>query len=534
MRTEGIGAANTQVVTTAIARKPFGIERHALWLALLTVALSIGWFLLDGHLKVNFADEGFLWYGVEGLRRGEVPMRDFEAYDPGRYLWVAAWSFLLGQSLVSLRLACVLFQCLGVFCGLLVARRLSKNWFFLSCVALLLCAWMHPRFKLFEQSVALMAVYAGVLLLERPSVRRHFWVGIFGGLSAFVGRNHGAYHVFAIGLLIVWSSWPEGWRVLLRRSLVWGCGLLVGYLPQLLMFLCVPGFFHAFVPYITGMLKSGSTNLATSVPWPWLDRSGFPFWFRFTGTVEGCWYVGVLLFLVVAFLRLVTLGRERLRDHPVLVASALVSLPYAHFVFSRPDIVHLGHGAPTAALGALALAFTFAGAGQAIGYGLAPVLLAASMLANLFQMGISLRLFTPSDELFDVEVRGDRMVVPRRHAQVIESARHLAEDLAKPNEPILFMPHFPTLYPMTQRRSPTQTIYFVFPPDDLKLLDEIKKAGVQWVFFQDYALDGRDELRFRNTNPRVMQYFFKEFERVPINTLPGDMIVLHRRSAPAP
>jgi hypothetical protein len=126
------------------------------------------------------------------------------------------------------------------------------------------------------------------------------------------------------------------------------------------------------------------------------------------------------------------------------------------------------------------------------------------------------------------------MIVPRRHAQVLESARHLADDLAKPNEPILFMPHFPTLYPVTQRRSPTQTIYFVFPPDDIKLLEEIKKAGVQWVFFQDYALDGREDLRFRNTNPRVVKYFAQEFARVPIDTLPADIIVLHRRSAPGP
>jgi hypothetical protein len=299
------------------------------------------------------------------------------------------------------------------------------------------------------------------------------------------------------------------------------------------MFLFVPGFFKAFAPYITGMLKSGSTNLATSVPWPWLDRSMFSLWLRLAGTVEGCWYVGILLFFVLALVRLIMLGRQRLREHPVFIASVLVSLPYAHFVFSRPDIVHLSHGAPTAALAVLALASTFSGPAWRLKYALAPILLGASLLANLFQFGISLRLFSTPEQLFEMEVRGVRMVVPRRHAQVLESARHLAEDLAKPNEPILFMPHFPTLYPFTQRRSPTQTIYFVFPPDDIKLLEEIKKAGVEWVFFQDYALDGREDLRFRNTNPRVVKYFAQEFARVPIDTLPPDMIVLHRRSVAA-
>jgi len=440
-----------------------------LWLALLAAALSIGWFLLDGHFKINFSDEGSLWYGVDAVRNGQVPMRDFQGYDPGRYVWGAAWSYLLGQSLVSLRLACVLFQIPGVFCGLLVARRLSKNWVFLVCVALLLCAWMHPRFKLFEQSIALMTVYAGVLLLEYPSLRRHFWVGVFGGLTAIIGRNHGAYHLFAIGLLITGGAVAEGWRIWLRRGLVWGLGLVTGYLPELLMFLFVPGFFSAWWVYIAEMFKSGTTNVPLGVPWPWLIRTDIPVWFRISAIVEGWWYVSFGVLFAVVFLRATMLGR-RLRDHPVLIASVLVSLAYAHFVFSRPDIIHLGHGAPTAALTALALAFTFPGFGKRAAFLLAPLLLAASLLANMFQMGISLPLFSPPGSLYEVDVRGDRMVLPKRHAQILESARHLSEDLAKPNEPILFMPHFAALYSFTQRRSPTTEIYFVLPPDDIKFL----------------------------------------------------------------
>ncbi|MGB8167109.1 MAG: hypothetical protein WCF18_06430, partial [Chthoniobacteraceae bacterium] len=180
--------------------RPFFRDKaYLLWLALLTLSFSIGWYLFDAELGVNFSDEGFLWYGASAVRRGLVPMRDFQAYDPGRYWWTAAWSFVLGEGLMPLRLSCVLFQCLGVFAGLLAARRVCRHWAFLIGVALLLCAWMHPRYKCFEQSIALMFVYAGVLLLEKPSLRRHFCVGLFGGLMAFMGRNHGAYFVVAFG-----------------------------------------------------------------------------------------------------------------------------------------------------------------------------------------------------------------------------------------------------------------------------------------------------------------------------------------------
>src|SRR5678809_1221711 len=88
-------------------------HRCVLGLLFLTVVLSFGWFLIDGNVGINLADEGYLWYGLRALRAGLIPIRDFHAYDPGRYFWVAGWSMFLGQGLVSMRAACVAFQCIG-------------------------------------------------------------------------------------------------------------------------------------------------------------------------------------------------------------------------------------------------------------------------------------------------------------------------------------------------------------------------------------------------------------------------------------
>ena len=478
---------------------------------MLAVALSLGWFLLDGDVKVNLselADEGYLWYGTFAMSHGHVPMRDFHAYDPGRYLWTFGWSRILGDGLVSMRLACVLFQCLGVLAGLLAARRLSRNALFLSSIALVLCAWMHPRYKVFEQSIALMFVYAGVLLLEKPSVRRHFWVGVFGGLMAFMGRNHGAYHVVAFGLLIAWAAWGEGWRAWWKRSAVWTGGIVVGYLPQWLMFLFVPGYFRQFVVNL-GEIFSKGTNLPMRVPWPWLVPDTLTSWFRFSTIMEGCFYVAFPLMFLLAAIRAWRLGRTGLMANPVFVAAVCVTLPYTHYVFSRADIVHLSHGAPGLAVAIIALGFTFAGGLRRIGFALAPTLSAASLLANLFQFGITRELTAAPRSLVHVDVRGQQMIASLFHARVLNIARTLATEFAKKDEAILFLPHMPGLYPFTDHLSPTKQIYFIFParPDeDRALLAEIEAANVQWVLLHDYPLDGREDLRFRNTNPIVFDF----------------------------
>ena len=44
--------------------------RHVLLLALLAIITSVGWFLMDGDVGINLADEGYLWYGTEAMRPG--------------------------------------------------------------------------------------------------------------------------------------------------------------------------------------------------------------------------------------------------------------------------------------------------------------------------------------------------------------------------------------------------------------------------------------------------------------------------------
>ena len=146
--------------------------RSGAQVALCALLAALGAWLpyaLAGDVDLNMADEGFLWHGVERVLAGDVPLRDFQAYDPGRYYWCAAWSPLFGAGILGVRAAAAVFQGVGLFLGALACRRVARSPLGLVVATAILWAWMFPRHKLFEPALALAAVYAAVRLVERPS-----------------------------------------------------------------------------------------------------------------------------------------------------------------------------------------------------------------------------------------------------------------------------------------------------------------------------------------------------------------------------
>lgn len=87
-------------------------------------------FLFQGHVGFNISDEGYLWYGSQRVTVGEVPLRDFMAYDPGRYYWVASIMSLLNDSgIIALRISIAILEVLSLFVALslISALKSSKN-----------------------------------------------------------------------------------------------------------------------------------------------------------------------------------------------------------------------------------------------------------------------------------------------------------------------------------------------------------------------------------------------------------------------
>lgn len=94
----------------------------------LTALLAAVYFLAQERIGINYADEGYLWYGVQRVLAGEAPIRDFLGYDPGRYYWAVAWCFFLGDSLFDVRIANLAFAAGGVLMRFRLRQSRFVNW----------------------------------------------------------------------------------------------------------------------------------------------------------------------------------------------------------------------------------------------------------------------------------------------------------------------------------------------------------------------------------------------------------------------
>lgn len=241
-----------------------------LFLAIGMVGLS---FLWQGHMGFSLRDEGFLWYGVQRVMLGEVPLRDFMSYDPGRYYWSAALMSLWGNNgIVAVRAAAAIFQVIGFFIGLvLLVRNTTKPnlpWILLMAITLLV--WMFPVHKLFDISLSVMLVGILTFLIECPSVRRYFLTGLIVGLVAIFGRNHGMYGVLgSIGVLAYLSIRREDGPGLMTAFAAWCAGVVIGYLPMLVLIAVVPGLAAAFWESVLVVFEIKAVALPLPVPWPW-------------------------------------------------------------------------------------------------------------------------------------------------------------------------------------------------------------------------------------------------------------------------
>jgi hypothetical protein len=494
-------------------------------LALAAVAVLTS-FIWQGNKGFSLWDEGFLWYGAQRVMLGEVPFRDFMSYDPGRYYWSAALMGLWGDNgIMALRAAVAIFQAMGLFVGLLLIARVEKtrNWLYWLLSALILMAWMHPRHKLFDISVAIFLIGALTYLVEKPTSARYFLAGLCVGLAAVFGRNHGLYGAVsslgAIGWLSLKRTEGPG---LIRALALWATGVALGYIPIFIMMLTIPGFAVAFWENLRFLFEMKGTNLAVPTPWPWLvDFAGLPIGEAIRSTLIGLFFIGMPAFGVLAVAWAI---RQKLRDKPVspaLVAASFLALPYAQFAFSRADISHLAQGIFPLLIGCLALLSSQA---ARIKWPLALALGTATVWV-MYPLQPGWQCYT--GQCVDLDISHSKLRVDPGTARDVDLLRKLANTYAPNGRTFIVVPFWPGAYALLERKSPMWEIFPLFPrPQAFEQaeIERIKAAKPGFALVVDQPLDGHDALRFQNTHPLIHQYILDNFDSLPDSPDPSYQI----------
>ena len=484
-------------------------------------------FLWQGHKGFSLWDEGFLWYGVQRVMLGEVPIRDFMSYDPGRYYWSAALMSLWGDNgIIALRGTVAVFQVMGLFVALLLIARSARtpNFPYLFLSAITLVVWMYPRHKLFDVSLSILLIGVLAFLVQNPTRRRYFVAGLCVGMVAVFGRNHGVYGALGSLGVMIWLTIKRADEPgFIKGATLWALGVIIGFTPILLMVLLVPGFAAAFWESLLFLLEVKTTNLTLPVPWPWhvaFDTVSVGKAIR--EVLVGLFFIAIVVFGILA---IAWITRQKFHKGTVpsaLVATAFLALPYAHYAYSRADVSHLAKSIFPLLVGCLVLLATQPPRTK---WPSALVLCGASLWVMVhFHPVWQCR---PSKQCVNIEISDSKLNVDVNTASEIALLRKLVAEYAPNGQSFIAAPFWPGAYPLLGRKSPMWEIYALFPRSESFQqleVERIKAANPGFILILDFPLDGREELRFRNTHALIHQYISDNFELLPDSPTPAYQI----------
>ncbi|WP_236339980.1 hypothetical protein [Paenibacillus plantiphilus] len=473
------------------------------------------------------ADEGYLWYGAAHTSIGEVPFLDFQSYDPGRYYWAALWFKIFGNTnILTLRIAALLFLWIGLTCALLAVRHVTKSWGYLLIIGTLLMLWVYPRHKMFDISISMIAVYMVILLLDNPKPVRYVYSGIVVGLAAFFGSNHGLYAGVSVALASVYIFFKIDRTNSVKKMGSIGVGILIGYSPMLLMFAFVPGFFKRFVELIIWLFQLGDTNIPLPIPWPWrVDFAHLHTMEIVSGLIVGFLFLLVLLFPAAGAIHSFASKKTNI----YLAASAFVGIPYAYVAFSRADLGHLAQGIYPLLLGACFWTLQYFKLSRVKWILCMTVMLVVSFLSIGRVQPLYQQIQAPPNAFVKFTQANNELWIDAYSANLITTVQHIQDEYLKQGESLFIAPHTPTLYPILDLKSPLWDIYLLFPETEDRQhqqIEELKLNNTALVILGDNALDGRDELRFRNTHPILWEYLSNNYEAIAVEALPPNYTVL--------
>lgn len=471
--------------------------------ALVAVALAcFGVMFAQRRIGLSLHDEGFLWYGAQRMLLGELPLRDYQSYDPGRYFWAAAWMALSGNDgIITLRVANAALAAITVALAtwIVTSHLVGRKTAVRLAVGAIFTLWMQPHMKAADSFAAVLLLFGLSRLISRPEISRYFQAGVCLGVAAMIGINHALYGTIAGMLAFAYvRATPNPARAFGAVIM----GGVIGYAPVLALDALAPGFAPAFLDSIVRIFEAGTTNLSLSYPDPLAFVRGPTRWHVWSAarSLLGIFMAVLPLAWLWAIFRLRKV-EVRLAASPVALAGLMLALPYAHYVASRMDLYH----AAVSALPVLAVMMTtvFRSAhrfakwlGIAALFGVSIIMTARSHPAYEVWKGPPMKTLKIDD--------ADLLVAPRDVVE-IDAARTVARLAGRAQ--FVAAPYLPGAYALARRKSPLWEIYLLFPSSPERQEAEIARlrgANVSYALLSTGSVDNRPDLGLRNTHSLLL------------------------------
>lgn len=473
--------------------------------------------MAQGNIGLDLWDEGFFWYGAQRVTFGEVPIRDYMAYDVGRYYWSGAFLWLSGDlGIISLRYSVVFLQIIAVFIFVysIQKHKQPSGFVFNFTAAIIVVLWMYPYFKSFDHFAALLIVSGLILALKTKSTHGFFKCGVLVGLSALIGRNHGLYGLLAaaIALGYVFNA-LRNLKYVIKLAVYFCAGLFISYLPMIFVLLFVDGFAHAYWTHaIKFHFEIKGTSIPLPVPWPWRISPQGMQWDKLMEAVSlGVWYLILPALTILGFVGAFFTNRVTAFRSPIFLGGVFASLPYMHYAFSRPELFHLSVGV----IPLLVALFGFAA--RQPRFSCVTLIVSLSLLTASVLLPVQWGYAAFRDGKFEkIKVGKDQVLLDSGTISQLRMVNDLVFRFAPEGQSFLAVPFLPGTYPIFERKAPLWEIYGLFPRSKEfqdSEIQRIEKAKPNFAIVWDFPIDGRDELRFKNTHPLIQKYIEDSFDR---------------------
>lgn len=488
----------------------------------LAAALLLGAFVLPAlRMDVNFADEGYLWYGCLRVLEGDIPIRDFRGYDPGRYYLLAVWMRVFGSNLLSLRAGLLFVLSLGFACWLYTAHLATGNWAWTLLAGFALLPWIQQRFKWIENAFSMFALFFAALLLQVPGPSTYLAAGVFLGLSGLMGLNLAVYHGFGLCAAMLVSGLTTQAGIDNGSGFDFALGALFGYSPMLLMFARYPGFLRCYWRRkVVEVVRRGSSNLPVRIPFLW--RTAPEHMLGMSPARRGfyaVWYSAMPLILGAAVIWLFLVDAGTIVPHAPLLAGIFVGVGYMHYAYSRADPPHLARAMPPMLLVCTAMLAPLG----FVGLTLMLVIFLSSCWAVLPNFSPLYKFAREHHHYTLYAAPGGTLRIHNTWAKWLGRIRELVERYSRTDTDTLFLPTKAILYPLMNKRVPVYDVFCVYPATEAEqetMLREIRHNEIRFALIDNIDLDGREDRRFARTHPLVWRFLRENFTEVEQTDLP--------------